>query len=369
MIAENYLVRLRGFRVGTQADLSHLSADGDDFAVEELSEAIDIDERNALVARSIQELARDRRTIAFCVTVGHARNLCKSLNSLGVSAGIVYGDMPRDKRAQVLADFRADKIAVLTNVGVLTEGFDDPGVSCIAMARPTRSDGLYAQCVGRGTRLHAGKADCLVLDFVDLSALHLATLPTLFGMPRDVDLAGMDAREAGEVWQQTLFDYPAFELEAGAITLAEIQSRAAHFDPLTRQVDLEVRAISDHAWFSLGRKGLGLHWQRNGKLAETLVLCVAARGRKYEVRMEGKPPARFSTLQEAVTAADWEMEQCGAAAWRSAQRDASWRRAQISQVLREQLAQLRPPQTALNTGEALQRLCIAFHAQGFAPQG
>src|SRR5262249_39718750 len=150
----------------------------------------------ALVARSIQELARDRRTIAFCVTVGHARNLCRALNHLGVPAGIVHGAMSSEARARALADFRAGRAQVLTNVGVLTERFDDPRVSCVAMARPTRSEGLYAQCVGRGTRLHPGKKDCLVLDFVDLSALSLCTLPSLFGMPRDLDLEGQDAAEA-----------------------------------------------------------------------------------------------------------------------------------------------------------------------------
>ena len=82
-------------------------------------------------------------------------------------AGIVHGAMPGEARAEALADFREGRVQVLTNVGVLTEGFDDPGVSCVAMARPTRSEGLYAQCVGRGTRLHPGKADCLILDFVD----------------------------------------------------------------------------------------------------------------------------------------------------------------------------------------------------------
>ena len=60
-----------------------------------------------------------------------------------------------------------------------------PEVSCVAMARPTRSEGMYAQCVGRGTRLAPGKKDCLVLDFVDLGALSLCTLPSLFGAPRD----------------------------------------------------------------------------------------------------------------------------------------------------------------------------------------
>ena len=59
----------------------------------------------------------------------------------------------RPSARAALRDFREGRTHVLTNVGVLTEGFDDPGVSCVAMARPTRSEGLYAQCVGRGTRL------------------------------------------------------------------------------------------------------------------------------------------------------------------------------------------------------------------------
>ena len=50
--------------------------------------------------------------------------------------GIVHGAMPSDVRAQALADFREGRTQVLTNVAVLTEGFDDPGVSCVAMARP-----------------------------------------------------------------------------------------------------------------------------------------------------------------------------------------------------------------------------------------
>src|SRR6188768_770069 len=262
LIDAGYLSKLRGFRISTAADLTRLSSTGGDFREEELACAVDIEERNALVARSIQELARDRRTIAFCVTVNHATNLCRSLNAVGVPAGIVHGAMPSEQRQRALADFRAGRTKVLTNVAVLTEGFDDPGVSCVAMARPTRSEGLYAQCVGRGTRLHPEKKDCLILDFVDLAALDLCTLPSLFGMPRDLDLEGRDASEASRFYRQVAFDYPGFEVEAGRITLREIQERAAHFDPVSLRVDPEVMAISRNAWASLGRFGLALHFER-----------------------------------------------------------------------------------------------------------
>lgn len=328
MIEDGFLSPLRGLRIATSADLTRLSASGLDFREEELAEAVDIEERNALVARSIQELARDRRTIAFCVTVAHARNLSRALNHLGVPAGIVHGAMPADVRARALADFRAERTQVLTNVAVLTEGFDDPGVSCIAMARPTRAEGLYAQCVGRGTRLHPGKRDCLILDFVDLSTLSLCTLPSLFGMPRDLDLEGADALEARRAFQQLSFDYPGFEVEAGAITLGEIQDRAASFDPLTLRVQADVRAISGNAWASLGQHGLLLHFERRpGRLCEVLVVARGPRGKRWHVSMDGKEVERFSTVEEAVQAVDYEVNRLGRAAEASARAKAQWRTA------------------------------------------
>ncbi len=345
MIEDGYLVKLRGYRIATSADLRGLSGAGLDFADEELAEAVDIEERNALVARSIQELARDRRTIAFCVTVGHAKNLARSLNALGVPAGIVYGAMPKDARALALEEFRSGRTQVLTNVGVLTEGFDDPGVSCVAMARPTRSSGLYAQCVGRGTRLFPGKTDCLILDFVDLSNLSLCTLPSLFGLPKDLDLFGEEVTRARQIWEKIEFDRPGFELEAGAVTLTEIQERARGFDPLLLATDDETRAISENAWFSLGRHGLGLHFSpKQGWTREVVVLKRGSRGKVWEVSLDGKVMDRFSRMEEAVEAVDYEIRRMGKASAESARHEASWRVGGVPDALAKNLRTLTPPQ-------------------------
>jgi ATP-dependent helicase IRC3 len=326
LIDEGFLVPLKGFRIATAADLTRVSAAGSDFDEAELADAVDIQERNALVARSIQELARDRRTIAFCVTVNHARNLARALNHVGVPAGIVHGEMKPADRARALAEFREGRVQVLANVAVLTEGFDDPGVSCVAMARPTRSEGLYAQCVGRGTRLAEGKRDCLILDFVDVSELSLCTLPSLFGCPRDLDLRGDDASDAARQWEQIQLDYPELALEAGALTLREIQDRAAAFDPLTLEPNHEVRAISANAWFSLGRHGVGLHFARAASvISEVTILARGRAGKRWEVVMDGRTMERFSTLEEAVQAVDYEIDQRGPAARASARDDAPWR--------------------------------------------
>lgn len=353
LIDAGYLAPLRGIRISTHADLTRLSGSGLDFSEEELAEAVDIEERNALVARSIQELARDRRTIVFCVTVRHARHLAQALNLLGVPTGLVHGALAPDVRARELADFREGRLQALTNVGVLTEGFDDPGVSCVAMARPTRSAGLYAQCVGRGTRLHPGKKDCLVLDFVDLSNLSLCTLPSLVGLPRDLDLRGEDVSSARRIWDRIQLDRPGFELEAGAVTLAEIQERAERFDPLTLQTDPEVAAISPNAWFSLGRQGIGLHFERRpGRISEALILRRAPRGKIWEVTLDGRPQARFSRIEEAVEAVDYEIARLGPHAIASARPEAEWRFAESGGDGRRAAKSLRGSGLALSAAGA-----------------
>lgn len=365
MMDEGWLVPLRGYRIATSADLTGLSSGGLDFREDELAEAVDIEDRNALVARSIQELTRDRRTVAFCVTVKHARNLTQALNRLGVPADLVHGEMKADRRAGALADFRAGRTRVLSNVGVLTEGFDDPGVSAIAMARPTRSEGLYAQCVGRGTRLFEGKSDCLVLDFADLSELSLVTLPSLFGVPRQVDLNGDDPREAAAVWRQIMLDLPSFELEAEAITLAEIQQRAQQFDPLGREIDPEVYAISALDWHSLGRAGLVLHVRRCGEVVPITVLTRAPRGKRWHVEMDGKTVARFSHIEEAVEAVEYEVGQMGAGVWRSAQADAPWRNVPAPEDLRAQVAKAPPgPMRTIDAWRHVARMAAYAASKG-----
>ena len=361
MLEDGWLVPLRGYRIRTEADLRELTGRGD-FNEQALEEAIDIQQRNALVARSIQELARDRRTVVFCVTVQHARNLSKALNQVGVPTGLVHGQMAPERRKAELAMFRSGATVALTNVGVLTEGFDDPGVSCIAMARPTRSEGLYMQCVGRGTRLHPGKSDCLVLDFVDLSDLSLVTLPSLLGMPMELDLAGGSASEALQQWREIIDEVPDLELEPRSITLQEIRSRADAFDPLSREVDPAIRAVSQLAWNSLGPRGVSLHLlNRRGGLMEVLVVR-DGRGRKpWMVRFDGAEQACFSRLEDAVTATEHELESRDPALHASGLPQAPWRALPAEGELAELAAQA-------NRGRAVQTLSEAFAALTYAEQ-
>ncbi len=365
MILEGYLVPLRGYRISTSVDLKDINPFGEDFALDELAGLVDIEERNALVARSIQELARDRRTIIFCINVNHAIHLAKALNLLKHPTGVIHGQLKPEQRSEVLGKFRQGKLKALTNIGVLTEGFDDPGVSCIAMARPTRSSTVYLQCIGRGMRLFPEKKDCLILDFVDLAQMDLVTLPTLFGMPVDLNLRGESLIEAAHFYQKILFDTPGFEWEAGEITLEEIQKRAAIFDPLTLQVNPEIQAISGNAWASLGRFGVVLHFYETPKKLSRFKIVEALQGKggKYQICLNDESIARFTSMEEAVEAVDYEISQMGSYAMNTALQEADWRNKSVPPKIQEQLAQLRPPRSAQTIGQAVHYLAFAQQQQ------
>src|SRR5207237_10480458 len=100
----------------------------------------------------------------------------------GMAAEALDGSTPLATRRAILQRLHTGTTRVVANCAVLTEGFDEPSVDCIIIARPTQSAPLYQQMLGRGTRTYPGKTDCLVLDVVGVStqpALHTAA--TLFG--------------------------------------------------------------------------------------------------------------------------------------------------------------------------------------------
>lgn len=119
----------------------------------------------AAVADMIERGADRRGWIVFCSGVDHCETVRAELATNGVSVASVTGETPKDERDRAIRQFKAGELRALTSVGVLTTGFDAPHVDLIAMLRPTLSTGLYVQMLGRGTRLAAGKSDCLVLDY------------------------------------------------------------------------------------------------------------------------------------------------------------------------------------------------------------
>lgn len=366
MIEDGYLRPLRGVRIDTDVDLGSVELLGDDFDPAELEAAVDVEDRNLLVARSIQELTRDRRTIAFCISVRHAENLCRALNHVGVRAGLVCGEMPKQARRNTLQRFREGRLQVITNVGVLTEGFDDPGVSAIAMVRPTRSESMYLQCVGRGMRIDGVTDDCLVLDFVDLSELELVTTPTLEAGPRRANPPARDEESPAESLRLPPED--PNDLDEAPATLGEIQQRLAAFDPLTLEQLEQSAAISTSAWLSLGRLGMMLHFRSfEGTLRCFELRPETGRRRGVEVLLDDAVLVRFPTMEAAIEAVDFELPRHGDPA--SASPDAAWRRATPPADVQLEVARLRPARHAATIGDALAHLALDRALDGQRERG
>jgi len=123
--------------------------------------------RSALAADpadAYEEHANGRRAIIFCSTIAHARQVAEDLTKRGVPAACVDGKIAASDRARHLERFRTGELRVVTNVAVLTEGFDDPGVEVCILARACDHVGLYLQIVGRVLRPAPGKESALLID-------------------------------------------------------------------------------------------------------------------------------------------------------------------------------------------------------------
>jgi ATP-dependent helicase IRC3 len=207
LIQEGYLCRLVGYRIRTDTDISEVETSHGDYMASQLEDTINTPTRNAIVVKSYFEFAQNKKAVVFASGVKHARDLAASFAQKQIPVRVILGDTPDDERKQSLADFASGTIKVIVNVGVLTEGFDEPSIGAIILARPTRSSLLYTQIVGRGTRLFEGKDNCIIIDIADTTkGKKPLGLPTLLGMPPEFDLKGQDLVDVAEKYKE-LEDY------------------------------------------------------------------------------------------------------------------------------------------------------------------
>ena len=184
-IAREYLSDLRGIRVSLAADLSKLKVNRGDYDMGQAGQMLEDANAPDLIARAWLAHAKGRRTLVFTPTVATAQAVAAEFVGRGVRAGSVDGAMDMDDRRGILAAYSRGDLDVLVNCMVLTEGYDEPRTDCIIVARPTKSRALYTQMVGRGTRIHPDKSDCLVIDVVGVTDVHdLVTIPSLFGIEK-----------------------------------------------------------------------------------------------------------------------------------------------------------------------------------------
>ncbi|NEV64138.1 DEAD/DEAH box helicase [Thiorhodococcus minor] len=192
-----FLVPCRGFAPAVDAVSEALkgvkkgtTVNGYDFIESELGEALN---QKALVGDIVstwQERGEDRQTLCFASSIAHSKAIRDDFEAVGVAAAHLDAYTDAEERRRLIGAFRAGEIRLLTSVNVLGIGFDVPDASCLILARPTLSEALHMQQMGRGIRTAAGKRDCLVLDHSGNTLKH--------GLPIHFEVPELDAGEKGQ---------------------------------------------------------------------------------------------------------------------------------------------------------------------------
>lgn len=251
MIALGHLSPIAAYRVETTVDLTRVRTKLGDFALKQLAEAVNTEGRNGLVVQVYKEHLNAAKTVVFCVDVAHARNVAQAFNDAGIKAAAIDGEMPSEQRKAVLSDFAAGTLRVVTNCMVLTEGYDEPSIEGIILARPTKSTPLYTQMIGRGTRLHEGKQHVTVIDIVDVTRdRKLVTLPSLFGFPASFDMEGNTTGALEKALAFAERSRPWVRLDT-IESFSELEYRCKRINLLDLQVPDELEAMS-FTWMRIG---------------------------------------------------------------------------------------------------------------------
>ncbi|KAJ9214968.1 hypothetical protein DTO166G4_3366 [Paecilomyces variotii] len=253
MIGEQWLADAVFTTVKSEADLSGVRKDKfGDFAVGQLSEAVNTEQTNNITVRAWLSNASDRKsTLVFCVDIEHARQLTATFREHGIDARYITSSTPKDVRSEQLLAFKNQEYPVLLNCGLFTEGTDIPNIDCVLLARPTRSKNLLIQMIGRGLRLYPGKKDCHIIDMVASLRAGVLSTPTLFGLDPDKVLEKVNARELSES-AAALESEPASQGE-GLPNEDEVNITFTKYDSIFDLLgdvhrERHIRSISPNSW-------------------------------------------------------------------------------------------------------------------------
>lgn len=205
-VSEGNLARIKAQTVPLKIDMGKLVTKAGDYDENAIGDALE--PYLARIADEVALRARDRKSLAFLPLRVTSRRFCDLMRERGIDARHVDGES--EDRAEVLAWLKSPGPKVCCNAMLLTEGFDEPSIDCIIPLRVTKSRSLYAQIVGRGTRLFPGKESLLLLDFLWQTEQHDLCKPCHLVAQRAETMAAMteiqEAKANGGCEQMDLLD-------------------------------------------------------------------------------------------------------------------------------------------------------------------
>ena len=262
MIGKKWLSDVVFTTVQSKADISRVKkAASGDFQAKHLSNAVNTQETNEITVRAWLSCAEDRKsTLVFCVDLTHLSALAEEFRRHGIDARSITGETAKVKRSERLDAFKNGEYSVLLNCGVFTEGTDIPNIDCVLLARPTRSRNLLIQMIGRGMRLHPGKANCHVIDMVASLEAGVISTPTLFGLDpgellKEADLADMmQLKEKAQYQEKQQDDEEQSEVAGRHSSIGAPQNVSfTHYDSVWDLIgdtsgERHIRNLSQSSW-------------------------------------------------------------------------------------------------------------------------
>ena len=248
---------------------------------------------NEEVIRHWQEKAQGKKTVVFCSTLHHAKEIRDTFERHGIGATHINGEMPTEERLESLRRFELPKgnpheATVITNAAVLTEGWDFPAIECVILLRPMSYEATYVQMIGRGLRSSPGKTDCIVLDFGMSSSRH-----KVFSM--EADLVGKTDKEKPLLEEVLPFeeDYLEEDLMSSYSAPIPLKEIATHlqspflweaFESETTGVEVLmaggfnqtafiIKRPQEHDHISLVKAGQEIQFLKTGSLNDVLFAC------------------------------------------------------------------------------------------------
>jgi superfamily II DNA or RNA helicase len=250
-IKSGYLSPIKALTIPLELDLSTVGQQAGDFKTSDLGSALDPYLES--IAEEMSRVAKDRKIVVFLPLVKTSQKFTEILNNKGFKAAEVNGES--QDRSEILQDFENDRYNVLCNSMLLTEGWDCPSVDCVVVLRPTKVRSLYSQMVGRGTRLHPGKTELLLLDFLWHTDRHELCHPAHLiaeneevakAMTKQIEEAGIPL-DLETVEKQAAEDVVAQREEALAKQLAEMKRRKRKLvDPLQFEMSIQAEDLSSY---------------------------------------------------------------------------------------------------------------------------
>ncbi|KAI9249001.1 P-loop containing nucleoside triphosphate hydrolase protein [Sporodiniella umbellata] len=369
LIEQRHLSPMRVTTVKTKTDISSVRIQGSDFSISQLSNAVNTPTRNEIVLLSWKKYAQDegrKCTLVFAVDIQHTVDLCNMFREQGIEAEFVTSKTPDMTRHQIIERFKNGEIPVLINCAILTEGTDIPSVDCILMARPTKSATLFQQMFGRGLRLHEGKDDCLIVDFVD--NFHkggkgsLVTIPTLLGLKaedtlEDENILDLEKKARLEEEEKNTEKTPLGQ------DRSKVNLEVTEYDSLNEllsdlSVSVDIKHATKNDWVNIGQNKYVLYVLHQGYLI--LEKSEGSWKGNFKVEVRGiyaktyPIPLVSDELVDAIRAADtWVTKKFGnGGRLHGLLRDSPYRKKPMSEAQRKAITKHGIDASNMNRGDA-----------------